>query len=99
MTPFASVAMLEKLALLKIARCRAPVLSNASCPCLREVTRILVLLASFFLAMVLPPVTDARLMPGRRGATDREEPRSARGLGGPSSPPILQAASLAAPPA
>src|SRR5450830_249275 len=30
MTPFASVAMLEKLALLKIAFCKAPVLSNAS---------------------------------------------------------------------
>src|SRR5450759_464802 len=31
MTPFASVAMLEKLALLKIAFCKAPVLSKASC--------------------------------------------------------------------
>src|ERR1700687_4115909 len=30
MTPFASVAMLEKLALLKIALCNAPVLSRAS---------------------------------------------------------------------
>src|ERR1035437_7128740 len=30
MTPLASVAMLEKLALLKIALCRAPVLSRAS---------------------------------------------------------------------
>jgi hypothetical protein len=30
MTPFASVAMLEKLALLKIALCRAPVVSRAS---------------------------------------------------------------------
>src|SRR6266513_1277915 len=30
MTPFASVAMLEKLALLNIALCRAPVLSNAA---------------------------------------------------------------------
>jgi hypothetical protein len=30
MTPFSSVAMLEKLALLKIAFCRAPVLSRAS---------------------------------------------------------------------
>ena len=29
-TPFASVAMLEKLALLKIALCRAPVFSRAS---------------------------------------------------------------------
>src|SRR6267143_1833567 len=33
MTPFASVAMLEKLALLKIALCKAPVVSRASvCP-------------------------------------------------------------------
>ena len=30
MTPFASVAMLEKLALLKIAFCKAPVFSRAS---------------------------------------------------------------------
>src|SRR4029078_12929171 len=30
MTPFASVAMLEKLALLKIARCRAPAFRSAS---------------------------------------------------------------------
>jgi len=30
MTPFASVAILEKLALLKIALCKAPVLSKAS---------------------------------------------------------------------
>jgi hypothetical protein len=30
MTPLASVAMLEKLALLKIALCRAPVLSSTS---------------------------------------------------------------------
>src|ERR1017187_7206235 len=30
MTPFASVAMLEKLALLKIAFCKAPALSRAS---------------------------------------------------------------------
>ena len=35
MTPFASVAMLEKLALLKIALCRAPALSSASSACLR----------------------------------------------------------------
>src|SRR5258706_10593039 len=38
MTPFASVAMLEKLALLKIARCRAPALSSVSSACVREVT-------------------------------------------------------------
>jgi hypothetical protein len=30
MTPFASVAMLEKLALLKIALCRAPILAAVS---------------------------------------------------------------------
>src|SRR6476620_6697571 len=64
MTPFASVAMLEKLALLKIAFCRAPAFKGTSSACLREVTsrdpssktsRILV--TSFPLAMVLPPVT------------------------------------------
>src|SRR5471032_2963898 len=37
MTPFASVAMLEKLALLKIALCRAPACSSASSACLRGV--------------------------------------------------------------
>src|SRR5665647_271773 len=37
MTPLASVAMLEKLALLKIALCRAPALSSASSACLRAV--------------------------------------------------------------
>ena len=35
MTPFASVAMLEKLALLKIALCNAPALSSASSARLR----------------------------------------------------------------
>src|SRR5450755_5090741 len=34
MTPFASVAMLEKLALLKIALCRAPAFSSTSSACL-----------------------------------------------------------------
>src|SRR6202035_229820 len=64
MTPFASVAMLEKLALLKIAFCRAPALSSTSSACLREVTSpapsetpIRLLVTSFPLAMVLPPVT------------------------------------------
>src|SRR6478735_9243538 len=38
MTPFASVAMLEKLALLKIAFCRAPAFKSTSSACLREVT-------------------------------------------------------------
>src|SRR6476619_5357346 len=59
-TPFASVAMLEKLALLKIARCRAPALSSASSACWREITSqapsetpIRVLVTSFPLAMVL----------------------------------------------
>ena len=40
MTPFASVAMLEKLALLKIALCRAPALSSASSACLRAVLSV-----------------------------------------------------------
>jgi hypothetical protein len=35
MTPWASVAMLEKLALLKMARCRAPALSRAASACVR----------------------------------------------------------------
>jgi len=34
MTPFASVAMLEKFALLKIAFCSAPAFSSASSACL-----------------------------------------------------------------
>src|SRR6476620_1945214 len=61
MTPFASVAILEKLALLKIAFCRAPAFSSTSSACLREVTSpappvtpIRVLVTSFPLAMVLP---------------------------------------------
>src|SRR5208282_1389899 len=73
MTPFASVAMLEKLALLKIARCSAPALSSTSSACLRKVmsptlseTLILALVASFPLAIVLPPVTDARCRGPRR---------------------------------
>src|SRR5688572_30164515 len=37
MTPLASVAMLEKFALLKIARCRAPALSSVSSACILEV--------------------------------------------------------------
>src|SRR5436189_6072014 len=61
-TPFASVAMLEKLALLKIARCRAPAFSSTSSACLREVTSPALpeaptVDASFPLAMVLPPLT------------------------------------------
>jgi hypothetical protein len=38
MTPFSSVAMLEKLALLKIALCNAPASSSASSARLRAVT-------------------------------------------------------------
>ena len=40
MTPFSSVAMLEKLALLKMAFCRAPALSSASSACLRAVLSV-----------------------------------------------------------
>jgi hypothetical protein len=40
MTPLASVAMLEKLALLKIALCRAPALSSASSARLRAVLSV-----------------------------------------------------------
>src|SRR5665647_1419845 len=66
MTPFASVAMLEKLALLKIAFCRAPALSSTSSACLCAVlsvsleTLIRVLVSSFPLNTVLPPVTCTR---------------------------------------
>src|SRR5450759_5890058 len=66
MTPFASVAMLEKLALLKIALCRAPALSSVSSACWHAVllvpseTPILVLVSSFPLVIVLPPVTCTR---------------------------------------
>ena len=40
MTPFASVAMLEKLALLKIAFCRAPAFSSSSSARLRAVLSV-----------------------------------------------------------
>src|ERR1017187_3474914 len=64
MTPLASVAMLEKLALLKIARCRAPALSSVSSACWRAVlpsgTPIRVLVSSFPLVIVLPPITCTR---------------------------------------
>src|ERR1019366_5349648 len=66
MTPLASVAMLEKLALLKIALCRAPALSSVSSACWRAVllvpseTPIRVLVSSFPLVIVLPPVTCTR---------------------------------------
>jgi len=40
MTPLASVAMLEKLALLKMALCRAPAWSRASSACLRAVLSV-----------------------------------------------------------
>ena len=39
-TPFASVAMLEKLALLKMARCKAPAFNRASSACLRAPPRL-----------------------------------------------------------
>ena len=65
MTPFASVAMLEKLALLKIALCRAPAFSSASSACLRTAappagpaTVRLVLDGFFSLAMAFSRVTD-----------------------------------------
>src|SRR5476649_1700808 len=71
MTPFASVAMLEKLALLKIALCRAPALSSVSSACLRAVlsvfweTPVRVLVSTFPLVMVLSrwlvPVSTAGL--------------------------------------
>src|SRR5665213_1906061 len=60
MTPLASVAMLEKLALLKIALCRAPALINASSASLPAVlsapseTPISVLVSAFLSVMVLP---------------------------------------------
>ena len=38
MTPFASVAMLEKFALLKIALCNAPAFSSAAFACLRRLS-------------------------------------------------------------
>src|SRR5665213_90006 len=66
MTPLASVAMLEKLALLKIALCSAPALSSASSACLRVIlsvpskTLIRVLVSSFPLVMMSPPVTCSR---------------------------------------
>src|SRR5450759_3286800 len=64
MTPLASVAMLEKLALLKIARCRAPALGSVSSACWRAVlpsgTPIRILVSSFPLVIVLPPVTCTR---------------------------------------
>src|SRR4029450_4270556 len=70
MTPFESVAMLEKLALLKIARCRAPAFRSTSSACSREFTSLrlsptLTRVCVVFLlpAMVLPQVTDIR----RRG--------------------------------
>src|ERR1043166_3428990 len=61
MTPFASVAMLEKLALLKIARWRAPAFSNTSSACLRRVTspamsETPIVVEPGPIAMVLPPI-------------------------------------------
>jgi hypothetical protein len=65
-TPFASVAMLEKLALLKIALCRAPAWSSASSACLRvewsaaSETSISVSVLWFSIVMVLPRLTCGR---------------------------------------
>jgi hypothetical protein len=66
MTPLASVAMLEKLALLKIALCRAPAWSSASSASLRAVLSaalvmpIRVLLLRLPMLMLLPPLTNTR---------------------------------------
>src|SRR5688572_753873 len=77
MTPFASVAMLEKLALLKIARCSAPALSSASSACLFKVTSpalsktpALDLVATLPLAMRVGPfiASSSRSGPARRHA-------------------------------
>src|SRR5437016_528605 len=64
--------MLEKLALLKIAFCRAPAFSSTSSACLRELTSpapsetpIRVLVTSFPLATVLP--SGNLYCPGRLG--------------------------------
>src|ERR1700693_4298680 len=66
MTPFASAAILEKLALLKIALCRAPALSSAAFAFLRKVGSPAPLedagpglVACFPLTTVLAPVSDA----------------------------------------
>src|ERR1017187_10216120 len=98
MTPFASVAMLEKLALLKIARCRAPAFSSAAFAFLRKVRSPAPsedagpgLVACFPLATVLAPVTDAHFRTsdairegrGRRGTAEERR-------GGPAAGAAVQ---------
>src|SRR5665213_628927 len=62
MTPFASVAMLEKLALLKIALCSAPASSRGSSACLCAVlsapleATIRLLVSSSPIFKVFPPI-------------------------------------------
>src|ERR1700694_6312193 len=91
MTPFASVAMLEKLALLKIARCRAPAFSSTSSACWRKIapapldTPFLDLVASFPLAMGSPlAVAWSVMMPcaqaaGRSATAHRKDTLSPEG--------------------
>src|SRR5450755_4526743 len=75
MTPLASVAMLEKLALLKIARWSAPAFSSASsaCPCKLTSAALLggplfVLVAPVFCAMLLRcSCPDASTRPDGKG--------------------------------
>src|ERR1700688_190236 len=65
MTPFASVAMLEKLALLKIALCSAPASSNGSSACLCAVLSVPLeatirpLVSSSPIFKVFPPIAFA----------------------------------------
>src|SRR6476661_4544185 len=73
MTPLASVAMLEKLALLKIALCSAPALSSTSSACVRaecsapSMPSIRILAPAFSLFMVLPNNACSRsTLPARR---------------------------------
>src|SRR5665213_4567922 len=67
MTPLASVAMLEKLALLKIALCKAPAWSRASSPCLGTVVSKLTETpirapAPTFPTVIAPPCVCTRLL-------------------------------------
>src|SRR5712672_1053052 len=77
MTPFASVAMLEKLALLKIALCRAPAVSRASCR--RPSVMTSTMPAASSIAPELRPFLDmAHLRPGMRSARRTREQLQAR---------------------
>src|SRR5450631_4328106 len=77
MTPLASVAMLEKLALLKIALCRAPALSSASSAFWRtELSApaempVRVFVPPFSPVMALPPVTCTCRIPPIARTTSR----------------------------